>query len=62
MRLSKEIFSELNLQRAIRAYKGYADIEITEVPDAWMLDFKNCRYGAERTEREFENYLIGLEN
>lgn len=62
MNLNKEIFTKSKIVYAIDIYRDYANIKMTEESGYWILDFKNCRYGRERTEREFENYLIGLEN
>ena len=60
--LSKEVYSKSDLQIAMDAYRSFADISIFERDQYWQIDFAHCKYGAERTMKEFENYMIGLAN
>lgn len=62
MKLNKDIFTRPAISNAIRAYGQLADIRVDEDPDYWILKFDHCQYDRKRTECEFENYLIGLEN
>lgn len=62
LRLSKDIYSEKNLSRALNAYEGYGVITVSDTEDSWNLEFNKCKYEETRTVKEFENYLIGLEN
>ena len=62
LKLNREIYFIQNIQEALLAYKDYADINIKESATIVELSFKKCLYDENMTVREFENYLIGLEN
>lgn len=62
MKLNKSIYQKQNIILAISAYKEIANIKVHENENYWILDFYNCMYEKQKTELEFENYLIGLEN
>ena len=62
IRLKKEIYSRQNLNEAIKAYGNIARILILPNKDEYVMQFFDCKYGEDRTIKEFENYLIGLEN
>lgn len=61
-RLSKDIFSQQAVIEAARAYSHLALISIEEQDNYWQIQFTECRYAEYITVREFENYLIILEN
>lgn len=58
----KEIYSEGNLLAGIAAYKEFAAIELNNNGQKWNLCFSECKYDEKITAKEFENYIIGLEN
>ncbi len=60
--LNKEVFSVNQITAAKIAYKDIADIKISSKKNYFVVNFFKCKYDEERTIREFENYLIGLEN
>ena len=60
--LNKEIFTESDLRIAKAAYVSFADIKVSDAAQYWVISFSNCKYGEERTVKEFENYMIGLAN
>ena len=62
LQLSKEIYSKQSVSNAIVAYSGYARITVSEKRKYLQLTFRNCKYDEVRTIKEFENYLISLEN
>lgn len=62
IRIRKELYSEDMIKECILAYRGYAKMTYKGDGEYWTLCFENCKYGEERTSKEFENYLIGLEN
>ena len=62
LQLSKEIYSKQSVSNAIAAYSGYARITVFEKRNCLQLTFRNCKYDESRTVKEFENYLISLEN
>lgn len=57
-----DIYSIENISRATEAYKNLAKIKVSKDGNAMNIVFRKCKYDEERTVREFENYLIGLEN
>ena len=62
MEIKRELFSETALTEAIDAFSHLCVITVLESATGWNLVFENCKYGCRLTEKEFENYLIGLEN
>lgn len=60
--LKQEIFSLRNIKEAQEAYKKIANIMVIEKQDSVVIRFLHCKYDGDRTVKEFENYLIGLEN
>lgn len=62
LKLKNEIFSLKSINMAKEAYAKLASIAIIQGRRNTELIFTNCRYGEDRTVKEFENYLIGLEN
>ena len=62
LEISKEIYDINSLQDALKAYKELATINLNDTESKWILEFRKCRYDAARTMKEFENYLIGMEN
>lgn len=62
LKLSRAIYQEHIVQEACRAYQGLADIHVTRSDRYMLVTFDACRYDAETTAREFENYCIGLES
>lgn len=59
---SNQVYSIQNIRKVISVYKGYAEISIRESGNRIYVTFRKCRFSEERTVREFENYLIGIEN
>ena len=62
IRLSKEIYSEKCIKKAIADYSSLAKIDYTQNGGIWKISFAQCKYDEMRTLCEFENYLIELEN
>ena len=60
--ICKELYNFISLQKTVAAYKGFATIDIIEEDSVWSIRFVKCKYGTERTMKEFENYLIGVVN
>lgn len=60
--LKQELFSSKNIDKAKTEYKHIANIMVSEKRDCFVVRFIHCKYNEERTIKEFENYLIGLEN
>lgn len=62
LKLKKELFAIKAIQKATFDYRELADIQVYEVEDYVICEFKNCVYDYETTKKEFENYVIGLCN
>ena len=62
LKLNKDIYSNHRIVNAISAYSGFAEMEMHNRGKHWLIVFLNCKYDEELTIKEFENYLIGLEN
>lgn len=59
---SCELFSEKNIEQALADYKKIANTSIKKSDKYYIVRFWSCKYNESRTIKEFENYLIGLEN
>ena len=62
LKLNNEIFSMESIRAAKEAYLEIANITVLHGRRCTILFFTNCRHDVERTVKEFENYLIGIEN
>ena len=60
--IDKSIFGEAALIQAIGAYASLCEISVRENVNQYICHFDKCKYGEERTQREFENYLISIIN
>jgi len=56
------IYSIETINEVVKAYSKLAKIKVTFKKDIAKLTFVNCKYDEKRTVKEFENYLIGIEN
>ena len=62
LELSKEIYSFDNIIQTCEIYKEYAQIKVKSKIDKVVLTFTHCKYACDITMKEFENYLINMEN
>lgn len=63
LKISLDIFSLNTIQAAISIYARLATIHITSIEDnTAYLQFDSCKYGCDRTQKEFMNYIINLES
>ncbi len=60
--LHKEIYTERNIKRAIKAYEELATIKIEQEEQYFICEIIDSRYDLQRTVWEFENYIIALSN
>lgn len=62
--LSSQVYSLESVLAASQAYDQLASIRIDQKsdPDFFLVSFSECMYGPKTTMKEFENYVIGLEN
>lgn len=57
-----EIYSEKTIQKAIQDYHSLAKISVKHRKERATITFWHCKYDENKTVKEFENYLIGIEN
>ena len=62
LEINPRIYSLKNVEIVLNLYKELADIKQVVTLDKIILTFNDCRLDEKLTVREFENYLIGLEN
>lgn len=62
LRLNRELFSNQSIERTMQTYKRYATMTVSYDAHYVTVTFRKCKYDAEQTVKEFENYLIGVEN
>ena len=63
LKLRSDVYTEESIKKVIAVYKTLADIVIEGQKDGYMMIcFINCIYDEKLTIKEFENYLIGVEN
>lgn len=57
-----DVYTIENIRKTCEAYKNYAVIRMKTTKDYAILTFSNCQFSEKQTVKEFENYLIGIEN
>lgn len=62
LKLNLDVYSIKNIEKTCQVYAGYAKIKISHVESKIELEFDRCKYDPELTMKEFENYLINIEN
>lgn len=62
LQLNADIYSESSIRETCEAYKAYASIKIKKKNEYMELTFDKCKYESGITMKEFENYLINVEN
>lgn len=62
LKLNLEIYSVQSISKACDAYKDYARIDVVRDEKFVEFKFNECKYDQELTIKEFENYLINVEN
>lgn len=60
--LSEDVYSEESIKETCAVYKEYAHIEMKRENLHIELIFSRCKYDPDLTIKEFENYLINVEN
>ena len=63
LKLNNDIYTEKSIKNVIDVYKTLANIVVESQRDGYLtICFANCVYDEKLTVKEFENYLIGVEN
>lgn len=62
LKINRAVYSDEAIKTAMQAYQRIAVITAQIKGDYAVLTFWKCKYDKEQTVKEFENYLIGIEN
>ena len=62
VKYNKNIYEKSILAESVKAFYGYANIEIDEDSQYWIVRFKSDIYDCDILSNEFGNYMIDLIN
>jgi len=62
IRINRSIYSNDTIEKTMRMYKNHAVTTVKYKSEYAHVTFWKCRYDEEQTIKEFENYMIGVEN
>lgn len=62
LKLNSDIYNLKSIKKAQEAYRDFAHIKIINIKEGYILIFTRFKYSEIQTIREFENYLICIEN
>lgn len=62
LQLNNKIYTKEAVLKAVYDFTGLCTIKFDEVEKYYQLEFEDCKCGEERTMKEFENYVVGIEN
>lgn len=62
IQINRSVYSDDAIQKTMEAYKGYAVMTVNYQKEYAALTFWKCKYDEDQTTKEFENYMIGIEN
>ena len=62
VRVNRNIYSDKTIKMAIEAYRNCAILTVSYKQDYAVIIFWKSRFDETQTIKEFENYMIGVEN
>ena len=62
VKINRSVYSDETIKTTIQAYQHHAVISAKIKGEHTVLTFWKCRYDEDQTIKEFENYMIGIEN
>ena len=62
IKINRNVYSDETIKKTIGVYKNHAVITVNYQEDYAVLTFWKCKYDESQTIKEFENYMIGVEN
>ena len=62
LRINRSIYSDDTIEKTLLVYKNYAVTTVHYKRDYAIITFWKCKYDEDQTMKEFENYMIGVEN
>lgn len=62
VKINRSIYSDQTIAKTMQVYKNHA-VTTVKFQDVYaVLTFWKCKYDEAQTIKEFENYMIGIEN
>lgn len=62
IKINRSIYSDDTINATMKAYQNHAVTSVKLKGAYAFLTFWKCKHDEEQTIKEFENYMIGLEN
>jgi sRNA-binding regulator protein Hfq len=62
LKVNRSIYSDEAINQTMMVYKNHAVITVSFKRDYAVITFWKCKYDEALTVKEFENYMIGVEN
>lgn len=62
VKINRNVYSDATIEKTMKVYKNHAVTTVSYKRDYAIVTFWKCRYDEEQTIKEFENYMIGVEN
>lgn len=59
---NRKIYSDATIEHTMKIYKSHAVTTVKYKKNDAIVTFWKCKYEEEQTIKEFENYMIGVEN
>ena len=60
--INRSVYSNKSIEKTRLAYKNHAVTTLQYKDKYAIITFWKCKYDEELTMKEFENYMIGVEN
>ena len=62
VKINRSVYSDGAIEKTRMVYKKYAMTTVRYKHNYAIITFWKCKYDVEQTIKEFENYMIGVEN
>ncbi len=62
LKINRSIYSDESIEKTMKIYKKHAMTTVSYKSNYAIVIFWKCRYDEVQTIKEFENYMIGVEN
>lgn len=62
VKFNRSVYSDQVIEKTMMVYKNHATTTVQYKREYAIVTFWNCKYDEDQTIKEFENYMIGVEN
>lgn len=62
VRINRNVYSDQTIEKTRMVYRNHAVTTVQYKRDYAIITFWKCKYDEDQTTKEFENYMIGVEN